>query len=155
MENQSNEMVGERFGKLVVLSPIKVNKVTQWLCICDCGEKTIVTKGNLLLNHTRSCGCLRKQPLRIEQARICFSGTNIEKIKTITPYKNSKTGCRGVLYRKDIHKYAVSIRLRGKLMHLGFFVKLTEAIEARRTAEEKYYKPIIELYKRQQEESSE
>lgn len=102
MMNNSNDMIGKRFGKLVVLSPIQPNKFARWICICDCGNTTIVTKGNLLYHHTESCGCLRKQPLCKEHTKNCILGTNITKIQSTAPYKNNKTGHRGVLYRKDI-----------------------------------------------------
>ena len=29
-----------------------------WECICDCGNLTVVTAGNLLHGHTQSCGCI-------------------------------------------------------------------------------------------------
>jgi hypothetical protein len=55
------DLTGQRFGKLVVLARAgssKNGKAT-WLCVCDCGNKTIAT-GNNLQNQTRSCGCLSR-----------------------------------------------------------------------------------------------
>ena len=59
-------LVGKRFGKLVVLSlaPKTKNRSTVWLCKCDCGNE-IITKGVYLKKgETRSCGCLAKETRR-------------------------------------------------------------------------------------------
>jgi hypothetical protein len=51
------DLVGQKFGRLVVLvfAFIK-NRQTYWDCICDCGN-TITARGNLLtIGNTRSCG---------------------------------------------------------------------------------------------------
>lgn len=56
------DITGRRFGSLVALkrveSHIKENgqKVTMWECLCDCGEKTTVSYGNLRSGNVKSCG---------------------------------------------------------------------------------------------------
>jgi hypothetical protein len=37
------------------------NGVTQWWCVCTCGEKVLVRTGNLVSGNTRSCGCLPRE----------------------------------------------------------------------------------------------
>jgi hypothetical protein len=56
------DLVGERFGRLTVMSWEGVGKSThsQWLCRCDCGQEKIVDGSNLA-SSTRSCGCLRRE----------------------------------------------------------------------------------------------
>jgi hypothetical protein len=56
-------LVGKRFGKLVVIEKHSVNGngETQWLCQCDCGNTKIVSRGNLKSGNTKSCGCLHKE----------------------------------------------------------------------------------------------
>jgi hypothetical protein len=53
---------GNRYSKLVVLSRAE-NDITgcaQWLCLCDCGNESVV-RGSLLRDgHTKSCGCIQK-----------------------------------------------------------------------------------------------
>lgn len=55
---------GIKFGKLTVLQQAedkitpKNKKVTQWKCLCSCGNTTIVATNNLRRGHTQSCGCL-------------------------------------------------------------------------------------------------
>lgn len=63
------EMVGKRFGSLVVLARAEDNKYKQPMfeCQCDCGRKHIAAKSSLVRENkgVRSCGCLyRKQALR-------------------------------------------------------------------------------------------
>lgn len=51
-----------KYGRLRVmkLSPIRTSKgATQWECICDCGNSTVVPSNYLLSGRTKSCGCLR------------------------------------------------------------------------------------------------
>lgn len=60
---QYSELIGKRFGKLVVISyngKDKRNNVL-WLCQCDCGNIKIVLDYSLKSGNTKSCGCLRWQ----------------------------------------------------------------------------------------------
>ncbi len=53
----SQNIVGKRFGRLVVTGTAgRRHANVVCLCLCDCGNKKEVLKGNLLAN-TRSCGC--------------------------------------------------------------------------------------------------
>ena len=69
MVNIKNNLIGERFGKLIVLeraddyvSP-SGNCMSRWLCECDCGNKIIVNRNSLKSGVTKSCGCIRKENL--------------------------------------------------------------------------------------------
>lgn len=55
--------IGSRFTRLIVLceSKIKLHGLISYECLCDCGNKKIVAKKNLLNGNTHSCGCLRKE----------------------------------------------------------------------------------------------
>lgn len=51
------DIIGKRFGKLVVLElDHKTKGVTFWLCRCDCGKMSVVRRSGLL-GGTSSCGC--------------------------------------------------------------------------------------------------
>ena len=56
-------LVGNRYGKLTVLSPaapiFRSNRTNRkaWLCRCDCGREIISAEDNLVSGHSRSCGC--------------------------------------------------------------------------------------------------
>lgn len=54
-------MIGERFGRLVVVEQVesKKRKNRRWRCICDCGKETEVNTVDLRSGNTSSCGCFR------------------------------------------------------------------------------------------------
>lgn len=62
---QLPSLVGQRFGKLVVIEQADTNSQgkRRWLCQCDCGNRSIVIGANLTRGTTRSCGCLRCRDL--------------------------------------------------------------------------------------------
>ena len=80
------QMQGERYGKLTVLS--LCDEKTKggrrlWLCKCDCGNYTKVTRSHLIDGGVTSCGCLRKKQykkLSKKQHRHGLFGTRIYTI---------------------------------------------------------------------------
>lgn len=54
---QCPNLVGQRFGNLLVLNKKKINKNITWECECICGNKIYVVTANLNNGHTKSCGC--------------------------------------------------------------------------------------------------
>ena len=61
-----NNLLGLRFGKLVVIarSENDKHKNARWLCQCDCGNTKVVVGSSLIKGHTKSCGCVRKHLLQ-------------------------------------------------------------------------------------------
>lgn len=65
--------VGQRFGRLTIQEEgLKLRNpdgstYRNWVCICDCGNKTIVRTQGLTKGKTQSCGCLQKE--RASQAK--------------------------------------------------------------------------------------
>lgn len=59
------DLRGQKFGRLTALRLLpKGNKRRrQWLCVCDCGNQTIVSGDHLHAGDIRSCGCLRHEEL--------------------------------------------------------------------------------------------
>lgn len=56
-----SEMVGERFGRLIVIEKDhNQNRGTYWKCQCDCGNIKSVRGDHLQGGKTKSCSCLRK-----------------------------------------------------------------------------------------------
>lgn len=57
------DLLGQRFGRLVVIEEVGKNKhgLYAWNCKCDCGNEVEATTGNLKSGSTKSCGCLRKE----------------------------------------------------------------------------------------------
>lgn len=56
-------LIGQKFGRLTVIERLENTKngKTQWLCECECGNKTSVIGNNLKNEHVKSCGCLNKE----------------------------------------------------------------------------------------------
>jgi hypothetical protein len=55
-------LLGQKFTRLTVISENPTRNIfgrIRWDCICDCGNKTVVTSYRLTSGHTRSCGCLQ------------------------------------------------------------------------------------------------
>ncbi len=61
------DLTGQRFGKLVVLSPTE-NRMDSggivWRCQCDCDNTAEVSARRLVRGKARSCGCLSNPPPR-------------------------------------------------------------------------------------------
>lgn len=59
------DMVGQRFGRLTVVSyhGAAKNRHSLWLCRCDCGRTSVVNRVNLLAGTTTSCGCLAREKM--------------------------------------------------------------------------------------------
>mgnify|MGYP000032386553 CR=1 FL=1 len=59
-----NDLIGHRFGMLVVLELVSVIKgEPRWRCKCDCGEEKTILGSNLtrIKYSTKSCGCLHRR----------------------------------------------------------------------------------------------
>jgi len=57
------DLTSKKFGRLLVIRfhGYKKGYGPLWECICDCGQRTIVSAGHLRSGHTSSCGCLAKE----------------------------------------------------------------------------------------------
>lgn len=65
MGRKAADLLGKRFGSLVVIGRVPNDSWNhpRWLCRCDCGMETEVQASNLRRprSPTRSCGCRRRQ----------------------------------------------------------------------------------------------
>lgn len=62
--NAKLDMVGKRFGRLIVIEKHPVNTKDgkiRWVCKCDCGKTVVVSGKYLRTGKTLSCGCLRSE----------------------------------------------------------------------------------------------
>ncbi len=57
------DLIGLRFGRLVVVGLIGPAKYRQtlWLCTCDCGNSVQIKGSRLTSGGTQSCSCLQKE----------------------------------------------------------------------------------------------
>ena len=72
-DSTKSDIIGQRFGKLIVDSYVGVDKHggTLFKCNCDCGNTTIVNRYSLTQSRTHSCGCI-----------VSVGESNIKKILT-------------------------------------------------------------------------
>jgi hypothetical protein len=63
---ERENLIGKRFGRLTVIDfdHSDTHRNSYWLCECDCGNKSIVTRGGLTSGNTTSCGCYNKDRVR-------------------------------------------------------------------------------------------
>ncbi len=78
---QYKDITGQRFGKLTAISTDHQDKNGHysWKCQCDCGNITVVRSADLLYGSTKSCGCLRENPLA--NASYIYNGYKYKSIK--------------------------------------------------------------------------
>ena len=65
------DLTGQRYGRLMVDSRANNDKQNRarWLCICDCGNKKIVSAYHLINGHTTSCGCYQKEVVSVAKRK--------------------------------------------------------------------------------------
>lgn len=53
------DLIGRRFGLLVVQARVPGPGKARWSCLCDCGRQHVVRGQRLTSGVTKSCGCAR------------------------------------------------------------------------------------------------
>lgn len=74
---QKSDLTGKKFGMLTVLGISGYKKaskksdrnISMWLCVCSCGNESVVRRSGLVSGNTKSCGCLKKNRINIEGKR--------------------------------------------------------------------------------------
>jgi len=54
-------IIGHRFGRLVVVKRDRLHGKPVWECACDCGRSTRIPTNSLTSGNTTSCGCYKKE----------------------------------------------------------------------------------------------
>jgi hypothetical protein len=84
-----DELVGQRFGRLAVLSFAGIRWSKRlWLCACDCGGTVEVSTGNLRSGHTVGCGCVQRESIGNARRTHGQTGTSEHRI-----WKSMMTRC--------------------------------------------------------------
>ena len=150
------DLTGQRFGRLVVVEEgeprrYKNSVHARWNCKCDCGGESLVDSQALRKGLTKSCGCLHTERNERVAANwvkeFAKDGTRLDLIKpTLRKSKNNTSGTTGVSWDKTYQKWNAYIMLKRKRKNLGYFHNKQDAINARKEAEDKYFKPILDKY---------
>ena len=77
MSGKLQDLTGQRFGRLRVVSrdPVRGCGYALWVCECDCGESTRVRSSRLTSGETQSCGCLVVDVVRAKSTTHGMSGS--------------------------------------------------------------------------------
>lgn len=88
--NKSDKLDGQKFNKLLVLEAAGSTNSQKrlWKCLCDCGNITYVTTGDLKNGHIASCGCLRRKSLGEQKIEQLLKENNIKYIHNKGYFKN-------------------------------------------------------------------
>lgn len=156
------DLTGKKFNRLTVLGLGERNSCNQvqWKCKCDCGNIVLATTTYLKTGHTKSCGCLNRELAskrlkskkfinarkKYRDTNFLKEGTSLALISSKNPRKNNSTGVNGVCWDKTLKKYVARICISRKQIRLGCYSSLEKAIQVRKEAEEKYFKPILDKY---------
>lgn len=84
-------IIGKRFGKLLVLEYLGNESGYNYVCQCDCGNKVNVYRQNLLYKHTKSCGCLKNIKGKSNKSWKGFEGLSGRYWKSIVNKANRKS----------------------------------------------------------------
>lgn len=68
---KKSNLVGMRFGKLVVIAETASQEKhhVRWVCQCDCGNTCIATRASLRSGKKQSCNCLRSEIAKLRAVR--------------------------------------------------------------------------------------
>lgn len=157
--------VCNKYGRLTVIKKANVqdNSHVKWLCECICGNKTIVDSSNLRSGRVKSCGCLSREVARetiletnskreytSETIKYAHESLRLKEGTSLTMIGKSETtaksGVRGVYWNKSLNMWVAQLTLKGTRLLDKAFSNKQDAINARKEAEEEYFKPILEKY---------
>ncbi|MBC1744273.1 AP2 domain-containing protein [Listeria welshimeri] len=162
MNNHIIDLAGKKFGRLTVKEFVRSeNGNAVWNCVCTCSNEKEVLAYKLKQGNVQSCGCLAKENgkkhadknLRSETVQKkalkrklevdAVDGTMRSALTKKISSRN-KSGVKGVRWNEARKRWEASIAFQKKLHFLGRFEKKEDAIKARKEAEEKYFKPILD-----------
>lgn len=144
----AQDILGKKFGDLTVIAYAGKQAGTYfWLCQCQCGNQTVVRQNNLLLGHTKSCGC-RQKTTCIENLKLVdgTSVTILEGIRNRRIIRTNSSGYNGVYRNKKSGKWSAQITFKRKTYYLGSYTKIENAVEARQIAEERMFGGFLDWY---------
>lgn len=99
--NNCKNHSGEKFNSLTILNKAyKKNNKTYWLCLCDCGNTTLVRYDQLTSNQIKSCGCTK-------ESHHVHSGDRFGRLVAIKQVNNNSLGQTCWLCKCDCGKETI------------------------------------------------
>lgn len=156
MKQNVNDLTGKRFGRLTVIKDTgkRKHRNVVWLCKCDCGNFKEIKAEHLRYERTVSCGCFNREQASVRGKNIAekkiYETDLVEDTRlgllTQKISKRNTSGFKGVSWSTRDKRWLSYIRFQKKRHYLGSFTNKQDAINARKEAEKKYFKPILEKY---------
>lgn len=120
------DLVGKRFGRLVVVSRAENNRHggTVWNCKCDCGGAKSIAGKSLRVGETQSCGCLQREngmKHRIDLKGLRFGRLIVERYAGHGNCKENKWECLCDCGKKTI--VSTACLRRGNTQSCGCFAR--------------------------------
>lgn len=171
---EKEDLTGKKIGRLLIVKEVaSAEPGRHWLCKCDCGNEEYVTSTSHLNREceVKSCGCYGKDLVKelskkytrnatkemyqeaskkiketMKANNELVENTRISSISNKKLRSDNKSGCTGVTFKDN--KWVARISVSGVEHYLGSFVTKEEAIVARKDGEEKYFKPLLDKYKK-------
>lgn len=152
---KKKNIIGLKYNKLTVAKPTnkRRNHMIVYECICECGTKRTATSDQLKNGEITRCikcatklkrATLRKYAKINDMHRYDVDGSNRSIISDKRHNSNNTSGYKGVTWDKSKKKWRAQIVFKNKAYYLGRYSKIEDAIEARKNAEDKYFKPYLE-----------
>lgn len=160
------DIVGKKYGRLTVLKQYRAPTLEyRVLCQCECGNTLDSLMQAVKTGKTRSCGCLAQENrsntgkkygpvtgaanLKPVHEKAYVENTSLYNIDIDNKKINSNntSGVTGVYFNNKSQKWTASIGFQGKSHYLGAFTNKTDAINARKEAEDHYFKPMLDKHK--------
>lgn len=94
-------LVGAQFGRLSVMerAPNGKRRNARWVCMCSCGNETIVRSDSLRSGRTQSCGCLS-----VETATNFHTKHGEINCRIYTIWQGMRQRCQNEM-RPEFHNY--------------------------------------------------
>lgn len=137
---KTKDLTGRVFGQLKAVRATarrSNNGDIIWECECGCGKTAFVNSSSLVERNTLSCGHLYTDGEDF--------GTRVVSLDKKISTANT-SGHKGVAWNKSNGKWKAQIGFQGKYIYLGCFSDIQDAIDARKEAEDYYFKPVLEHF---------
>ena len=110
------DMAGQRYGRLLVLSPTEYKRGchAKWFCRCDCGNELVVIGINMRRGLSKSCGCFERQA-NLEDNIISYSKKTITSNGQKKRYGKESIVWRMSVYERDSYKCQCCGNVGGEL----------------------------------------
>ena len=86
---KTEDITGNRYGRLVVTKMIYAPHASKCVCMCDCGNETTVLATSLKSGFTKSCGCLQKEKASVTGKQTATHGKSKSRLYRV--WRSMKT----------------------------------------------------------------